>query len=760
MNGLNIGSIFKFFAAERAARLVVLLAVCFSWTASANDRQVVSRQIPASAANLPAIGQLPGSTTMDLAIGLPLRNQEGLKGLLQRLYDPASSDYRNYLRPEQFAEMFGPLKEDYEALIDFARSNNLVVTATHPNRTLLDVRGPVADIQKALHITLRQFRHPVENRMFFAPDRDPSIDLTVPILSISGLDNYIVPHPKGLHPAAATDDRDFGPKGGTGPGGSYAGGDFRAAYAPGVSLTGLGQSVGLLEFEGYYESDITNYEGQCGYTNVTLTNVLIDGATGLPDTNAQEISEVSLDIELAIAMAPGLSQVMVYEVGPPSTYADDMLNRMATDNAAKQLSSSWNFLVDQSVEQIFQQFAAQGQSFFDASGDVDAYTGSVPGPDDNPYITIVGGTTLTTSSNGAWMSETTWNRGGGVGSSGGISATFAIPYWQQPVSMVGNGGSATMRNIPDVALTAENIRVIYDNGSAGALGGTSCAAPLWAGFTAMVNQQAAMSGQPSAGFLNPALYWIGQGTNYTNCFHDITTGNNTSGGSHNLFQAVAGYDLCTGWGTPTGSNLITALSTPEPLRLVSNANFAAIGLTGGPFSPPTANIGLSNISSQSLAWAITNVPAWATVTPTNGTLSPGSVVNLAVGVNTSAAALPVGNYTNAIWIRDKTDGFALSGQFTLQVQATLVQNGGFETGDLTGWAPVRSLRVRSMWWRDPACMSTLANTAWKLAPIKRWITCRRRFRPRRASLTCSRFGLTARTARHPMSSSWAGMATL
>ena len=91
-------------------------------------------------------------------------------------------------------------------------------------------------------------------------------------------------------------------------------------------------------------------------------------------------------------------------------------------------------------------------------------------------------------------------------------------------------------------------------------GGTSCAAPLWAGFTALVNQQAAAAGQATVGFLNPALYAIGKGASYTSNFHDITTGNNFSSSSPSKFSAVAGYDLCTGWGTPNGTNLINAFT--------------------------------------------------------------------------------------------------------------------------------------------------------------------------------------------------------
>ena len=107
--------------------------------------------------------------------------------------------------------------------------------------------------------------------------------------------------------------------------------------------------------------------------------------------------------------------------------------------------------------------AAQGQSFFNASGDDDAYTGLIPFPGDTPYITQVGGTTLTTSGpGGAWVSETVWNWGDGIGSGGGISTQYPIPSWQTNISMTANQGSTTMRNTPDVALTADNVYVRAD----------------------------------------------------------------------------------------------------------------------------------------------------------------------------------------------------------------------------------------------------------------------------------------------------------
>jgi hypothetical protein len=100
---------------------------------------------------------------------------------------------------------------------------------------------------------------------------------------------------------------------------------------------------------------------------------------------------------------------------------------------------------------------------------------------------------------------------------------------------------------------------VFSNGSWMGFAGTSAAAPLWAGFMALANEQAASSGRPLVGFANPALWEIGRGPYYSTCFHDITTGNNFNSTNPNLYSAVAGYDLCTGWGTPKGQSLIDAL---------------------------------------------------------------------------------------------------------------------------------------------------------------------------------------------------------
>jgi hypothetical protein len=579
--------------------------------------------VPKESSGLAASGRLSPTQRLDLAIGLPLRNRTLLKTFLAELYDPNSSEFGKYLSPEEFANAFGPTEEDYQAVIAFVTENGFVVTHTHGNRMLLDVSATVADIERAFHIGLRNYQHPTEARIFYAPDAEPTVSISLPILDISGLDNLRSPRSL-LHKILKTQGG-VQPQFGSGPGGSYMGNDFRAAYAPNVDATGAGQTVGLLEFDGYYAGDITSYETQTGLPNVPLKNVLLDNFNGNPGSGN---IEVALDIDMAIAMAPGLTQVIVYEAGPKGI-PNDILNRMATDNVAKELSSSWAWSGGPSstTDQIFQQFAAQGQSFFQASGDDDAYTGSILTPSDNPYITVVGGTTLTTTGpGGAWVSETTWNwynTGVGTsGSSGGVSPSYAIPTWQQGISMTANKGSTTMRNIPDVALTADNIWVIYNNGSSGGVGGTSCAAPLWAGLAALINQQALSNGKALIGFINPAIYSIAKGAGYASSFHDITTGNNTNSSSPTKFFAVTGFDLCTGWGTPTGSGLINALAGSSAPQIVSNSvTLVAETCTNNAVDPGetvTMDFSLVNVGSASTANLV------ATLEPTGGVTSPSS----------------------------------------------------------------------------------------------------------------------------------------
>lgn len=546
---------------------------------AAPGRQVVRRQLPASALSAKPIGRMPASARLTLAIGLPLRNEADLQDLLHQLYDPASTNYHRYLTPEEFAARFGPSEEDYQAVKAFAATNGLDVPVENGNRMLVQVSGRVGDIERVFHTTLRMYQHPTEARTFYAPEVDPSFDLNVRVLNIGGLNNYALARPH-FHPIPLAYGQKPTPNEGSGPNGAYAGSDFRAVYAPDTSLTGAGQIVGLLQFDGYSTNDIAYYEALAGLPSVTLSNVLLNGASGRPSGNGGEI-ETSLDIEMAVSMAPGLSKIILYEA-PLGTPFEILLNQMAQDNVAN-LGCSWfipNGASNAVDDQIFEQMDAQGQSFLNASGDSDAYTGLISFPCDNPYITQVGGTELaTTGPAGSRVSESAWNRYDGEGTGGGISTQYPIPAWQAGIDMTACQGSTTMRNVPDVAMVAESIYVRAD-GADMTVGGTSCAAPLWAGFTALINQQAANLHEPPVGFLNPLLGALTMEPVYSSIFYDVTNGDNTSSSSPTDYFAVPGYDLCTGWGVPTGQNLINGLEPALTVTLPQSATEGEGLLTG------------------------------------------------------------------------------------------------------------------------------------------------------------------------------------
>ena len=175
-------------------------------------------------------------------------------------------------------------------------------------------------------------------------------------------------------------------------------------------------------------------------------------------------------------------------------------------------------------------------------------------PADDAWVTSVGGTDLTTNgAGGTWKSETAWTPYSG----GGISPNhIAIPSYQTTGGVIttANKGSKTYRNSPDVAAEGNTDNYIcYDGTCEGGWGGTSFAAPRWAGYVALVNQQSVSLTGKTVGFINPTIYTLGLGSSYGANFHDITSGNNRT------YSAVKGYDLVTGWGSPNGTGLITAL---------------------------------------------------------------------------------------------------------------------------------------------------------------------------------------------------------
>lgn len=590
---------------KRICPAILCVFSLLSFAVRASSERQLPGHVPAAAAALAPLSRLPEAGHLHLSIGLPLRNRPALTNLIEDLYNPQSPRFRKFLSVAEFTAQFGPTTNDYARVLDFVRKNGFAVQRTHPNRMLLEVDAPVGAIESAFKLHLHTYRHPTETRTFYAPDSDPTVPADLPVQDVMGLDNYVLPHPMDMRvrplaaqPLGVTAYAEVG----SGPNGTFIAKDFRAAYVAGVTNRGDGQRIGLMEFGPYYTNDITTYEAAAGLSNITVSNIFVDGVT-LPPTPGTDAGEQALDIEMSVSMAPGAT--VLYYGG---SVVNDILNKIATDRLANQISCSFGFGIDSTTEQIYQEFVAQGQDYFQASGDAGAYGGAIDPPAAEPYVTICGGTALSTvSPGGAWQSETAW-----VGSGGGISTAYAIPSWQQGISMALSGGSTSMRNFPDVAMMADTVIFLAANNGTGAVGGTSASTPLWAGFSALVNQQAASLGLPPAGFLNPAIYALGKSGSYTSCFHDITTGNTTNAQNPTRFFARPGYDLCTGWGTPIGSSLIAALAGGGSTNFMLYVSPETAPLTQGGTAEVLIQIQPMNGFNGTAALSISGYPAGVT----------------------------------------------------------------------------------------------------------------------------------------------------
>ena len=512
------------------------------------------------------VGRLPTSENMRLVLVLPLRNQARLHDVLKGLYTPSSPSYREFLTVDEFTRLFGPTPEDYDTVVRWAETNGFTVVGTSRNRVNLDVIGSVGTIEAALGVNLGVYQHPTEKRTFYAPDREPTPDLPFPLWHIAGLDSYSTPHPALMRRSA-----EVVPQTTTGscPDQSFCGSDMRVAYYGGTALTGKGQSLGLLEYEGTDLADLDTYYKNTNQTNhVPITLLSTDGTSTSCVYPSCDDTEQTIDMTQALGMAPYMSSLVMY-IG--STDAA-IFNAMATAKPLNaQLSSSWTWYPpDPNTDNpYFEEFAAQGQNLFQAAGDSGAWkpTSGIY-PADDIYVTSVGGTDLETSSaGGPWKSETAWVDGGG-----GISPDrFAIPYWQTRTASGCADCSTTLRNGPDVSANANfsfYVCAKQQPCTANAYGGTSFAAPMWAGYLALANEHAVTNGQHTLGFINPTLYNIGISSSYDKDFHDITSGSNG-------YPATVGYDLATGWGSPNaGTGLINALIAP------------GFFLSAAPFSQP------------------------------------------------------------------------------------------------------------------------------------------------------------------------------
>ncbi|GAX55269.1 S53 family peptidase [Streptomyces olivochromogenes] len=486
-------------------------------------------------------GSVAAGKRISVAISLAPRNDKALDTFVAQVSNPRSSSYGHYLTKHQFAARFGRTDAEIKQLKEYLHAQGLTVGTVHSGNLLVDASGTAAQLEKAFGTKLSTWKDAASGRAFYANDTAPTLPTAIASLvsDVAGLNNRAQLH----HQAPST----VTPR--NGPGGGYTPLQLKGGYNVSGTYTGSGQKIALLEFDGFQQSNITKYDTNYSLGSPTPTVQKVDGGSGsLGDGQV----EVELDIEVLHAIAPK-ANVTVFE-GPNSDAGEVDTYQAIVDSGIPTTSISWGAAESarttsniNAVDAVFKAGAAEGLGFYAASGDDgsdDAGDGgtSVDYPASDPYVTGVGGTKLTVTSSNAWSKEVAWSGGGG-----GKSSVFKIPSWQTAVQKSAGGG---YRQVPDVSAHANPSPgvSIYSQGSWSSVGGTSAAAPEWAAFAALYNQQAAAAGKANLGFANPALY-TASGTG----FHDVTSGSNGA------YSAATGWDFTTGWGSYNAATLASKL---------------------------------------------------------------------------------------------------------------------------------------------------------------------------------------------------------
>ena len=621
-------------------------------TGTARAQSVLTHHVPqpVRTAATQAVGQLPASQIMTLDVVLTLSDPAGLSSFLNEVNNPGSPVYRQFVSVPEFTERFGPTQSDYDTVVGFARASGFTVVGGTRDGMDVQIQGPVSAVEAAFHLTLRTYQDPTENRVFYAPDQEPTENLPFNLWHVSGLDNYSIPKPlyvkksdyakaHGLKPEDVVSHATTG----SGPSASFLGSDMRAAYYGGTALTGAGQNLGLFEYEGTDLADLTTYFKNVGQTNnVPVTLLSTDGtSTSCVYRSGCDDTEQTLDMTQAIGMAPGLASLVVY-VGSTDTAIISAMTTHSPLPTTIGCSWGWTPADASTLDPYFEKMSAQGQNFFAASGDSSTWSSSNEAwPADDANVVSVGGTDLTTASAaGPWKSETAWTDSGGGISPDGI----AIPSWQKLSGVINssNHGSTTLRNGPDVSANANfSFYVCADQTTctANEYGGTSFAAPMWAGYIALVNQQLVANGDATIGFINPTIYAQNVTSSYDTDFHDITSG--TSGS----YSAVTGYDLVTGWGSPN-AGLINALapSNSNPAFTIS-ASPTSVSVAQGSSGSSTITTAVSGGFDSAIALSASGQPSGVTVsfnpTPIAAPGSGSSTMNLTVASNTATGTYSI-----------------------------------------------------------------------------------------------------------------------
>jgi len=585
---------------------VSLLAMRLAVRADQNSRTLLSGHEVPLIQQAHLVQNTNPTQQLNLSIGMQLRNSSGLDSLLNAIYDPNSPQYHQYLTPDQFNQLFAPTSDQVQQVISYLQSQGMTVTSVAPNNLLIDATATVSQVQQAFSVQINTYQ--AGNHTFYANTASPSVPTSISqlITSIGGLDNSVQYHPlyqrmiKHIqnHGSALATPGGFGPKDLTGA--------YNATPLQNAGIQGDNQNVALFELDGYQQSDVAQYFQNYGLATPNITTVPVDGFSGTPGQGA---IEVELDMEVVGALAPHANQI-VYE-GPNTTQGlNDTYNQIVHDNKAHIVSISWGLCEAysgaaelQTLDTIFKQGAAQGITFFAAAGDSGAYdcgdgTLGVDSPASDPNVTGVGGTNLQLNA-GAYGSESVWSNPSdiqrspnGVGGGGGVSNTFPQPSWQ-----TGSGVQSGNREVPDVTADADPATgyatycTVTNAGcpSTGwiTIGGTSAAAPLWAGSLALIDQYLQSQGKAIVGSANPTLYGLFNAQQQSPAYHDVTSGNNLH------YNAGPGYDMASGIGSPDVNNIAHDLASsgsgnapsPTPTSVPSPTPTSTPSPT--PTTPPT-----------------------------------------------------------------------------------------------------------------------------------------------------------------------------
>ena len=575
------------------------------------------------------LGSTDVNRDISVVLALPLSDKTGADSFIQHLTKPGDPLYHRYLTPAEFAARFGASPADYAAIKAWATGSGLSITQESVARTTLTVRGKVAQMQAIFNTKINDYRSP-DGKAFYSASVPPTIpsEISGKLSAMIGLTSskqyaplFKVGKMLGEAPVLKDVDKTSDTAGGTGPGGSYSAADLRTAYTiPSWGSYDENAVVAVFEQGGFSSTDVTTYLKWNRLPSRKVTPIGVNGSPTTVDDPGVE-AEAVLDIDMILAINPEVAEVRVYEdsIDQFPVALLDALTAVADDNNAEILSISYG--QDEGLQgtgameaenTVLEQLAGEGITVVASSGDSGAYGDgyndpyNVSDPASQPMVTGVGGTSLFTGANEAYGFESVWNDlGVGLGASGGgISSYWPIPSWQYADVasnyMTQNGGSATYRNVPDVAAVGDPATGvgIYSkiNGGWTQIGGTSVAAPIWAGYLSLINAGYKYAGFSQVGFFNPVLYSLGiPFFGYavpSNILYGVNQGSN---GDAYLYPGAPGFTAAPGYVNATGNGSISGCSVAAQLMI---SQFKA----GTPPGPMVNVVGKVTGTTLKLTW--------------------------------------------------------------------------------------------------------------------------------------------------------------